>query len=160
MGYAEQEGAPTITCKLARKARSLRWNVGGQKRAQRRNRFCPRVRAEDLALQSFNGTGRLTFNEASLAETCRVEWAPSLRGRCRIADEPGRQVALCPRNVLEQGGGYMRAWKFSESIFKMAAGLLVLLPLVTGAEPGDEWQPRSRLPQGNMLYAVAWSGSQ
>lgn len=36
--------------------------------------------AEDLAIQSFDATGRLTFNEVSTAETYRVEWAPSPNG--------------------------------------------------------------------------------
>jgi formylglycine-generating enzyme len=36
--------------------------------------------AGDLAIQSFDGTGRLTFNEVSTAETYRVEWAPSPAG--------------------------------------------------------------------------------
>jgi len=38
------------------------------------------ARAEELAIQSFDGTGRLTFNEVSTAETYRVEWAPSPAG--------------------------------------------------------------------------------
>jgi formylglycine-generating enzyme required for sulfatase activity len=38
------------------------------------------ARAGDLAIQSFDGTGRLTFNEVSTAETYRVEWAPSPSG--------------------------------------------------------------------------------
>lgn len=37
-------------------------------------------RAEGLAIQSFDGTGKLTFNEVSTAETYRVEWAPSPNG--------------------------------------------------------------------------------
>jgi RNA polymerase sigma factor (sigma-70 family) len=36
--------------------------------------------AQQLAIQSFDGTGRLTFNEVSTAETYRVEWAPSPGG--------------------------------------------------------------------------------
>ena len=36
--------------------------------------------AEDLAIQSFDATGKLTFNEISTAETYRVEWAPSPNG--------------------------------------------------------------------------------
>jgi formylglycine-generating enzyme required for sulfatase activity len=37
-------------------------------------------RAGDLAIQSFDRTGRLTFNEVSTALTYRVEWAPSPSG--------------------------------------------------------------------------------
>ena len=36
--------------------------------------------AGDLAIQSFDGTGRLSFNEVSTALTYRVEWAPSPAG--------------------------------------------------------------------------------
>ena len=36
--------------------------------------------AGDLAIQSFNGTGQLTFNEISTAQTYRVEWAPAPSG--------------------------------------------------------------------------------
>jgi hypothetical protein len=39
------------------------------------------ARAGEFAIQSFDGTGRLTFNEVSTAETYRVEWAPSRVGR-------------------------------------------------------------------------------
>jgi formylglycine-generating enzyme required for sulfatase activity len=39
-----------------------------------------RGQAGDLAIQSFDGTGRLTFNEVSTALTYRVEWAPSPAG--------------------------------------------------------------------------------
>nr|MDD5708306.1 SUMF1/EgtB/PvdO family nonheme iron enzyme [Kiritimatiellia bacterium] len=38
------------------------------------------VRAEEFAIQSFDGTGRLIFNKVSTAETYRVEWAPSPDG--------------------------------------------------------------------------------
>jgi formylglycine-generating enzyme required for sulfatase activity len=37
-------------------------------------------RAEEFAIQSFDGTGRLTFNEVSTAAMYRVEWAPSPGG--------------------------------------------------------------------------------
>ncbi len=37
-------------------------------------------RAENFAIQSFDGTGRLTFNEVSTAKTYRVEWAPTPSG--------------------------------------------------------------------------------
>lgn len=37
-------------------------------------------RAEEFSIQSFDGTGLLTFNEVSTAETYRVEWAPSPAG--------------------------------------------------------------------------------
>jgi metallophosphoesterase (TIGR03768 family) len=36
--------------------------------------------AGDLAIQSFNGTGQLTFNELTTAQTYRVEWAPAPSG--------------------------------------------------------------------------------
>jgi len=36
--------------------------------------------ASDLAIQSFNGTGQLTFNELTTAQTYRVEWAPAPSG--------------------------------------------------------------------------------
>ena len=36
--------------------------------------------AGDLAIQSFNGTGQLTFNELTTAQTNRVEWAPAPSG--------------------------------------------------------------------------------
>jgi metallophosphoesterase (TIGR03768 family) len=36
--------------------------------------------AGDLAIQSFNGTGQLTFNERTTAQTYRVEWAPAPSG--------------------------------------------------------------------------------
>jgi formylglycine-generating enzyme required for sulfatase activity len=36
--------------------------------------------AEDLAIQSFNGTGQLTFNTVTTAQTYRVEWAPTPAG--------------------------------------------------------------------------------
>ncbi len=38
------------------------------------------VRANGFAIQSFDGTGRLTFNEINGAETYRVEWAPAPGG--------------------------------------------------------------------------------
>lgn len=38
------------------------------------------ARADEFAIQSFDGTGRLTFNELSTAETYRVEWAPTPGG--------------------------------------------------------------------------------
>jgi len=37
-------------------------------------------RAEEFAIQSFDGTGRLSFNRVATAETYRVEWAPSPAG--------------------------------------------------------------------------------
>lgn len=37
-------------------------------------------RAGDLAIQSFDGTGKLTFNEVSMAEMYRVQWVPSPAG--------------------------------------------------------------------------------
>lgn len=37
-------------------------------------------RADEFAIKSFDGTGRLTFNEITTAATYRVEWAPSPRG--------------------------------------------------------------------------------
>ena len=48
----------------------------------------------------------------------------------------------------------------SGSAVAWVAGMLALLAAGARAEPGDEWQSRSRFPQGNMLNAVAWSGSQ
>jgi formylglycine-generating enzyme required for sulfatase activity len=36
--------------------------------------------AEEFAIQSFDGAGRMTFNEVSTAETYRVEWAPTPSG--------------------------------------------------------------------------------
>jgi formylglycine-generating enzyme required for sulfatase activity len=41
---------------------------------------CGVVSAEDLAIQSFDGTGRLTFNELPTATVYRVEWAPTPAG--------------------------------------------------------------------------------
>jgi formylglycine-generating enzyme required for sulfatase activity len=38
------------------------------------------VRAQELAIQSFNGTGRLTFNTLNSATNYRVEWASSPAG--------------------------------------------------------------------------------
>ena len=38
------------------------------------------ARADDLTIQSFDGTGRLTFNELSTATVYRVEWAPTPSG--------------------------------------------------------------------------------
>jgi formylglycine-generating enzyme required for sulfatase activity len=38
------------------------------------------ARAEEFAIQSFDGTGRLSFNRVATAETYRVEWAPSPAG--------------------------------------------------------------------------------
>ena len=38
------------------------------------------VQAEDLRIQSFDGTGRLTFNELPTATVYRVEWAPTPAG--------------------------------------------------------------------------------
>ena len=38
------------------------------------------TRAGDLAIQSFNGTGQLTFNELTTATTYRVEWANAPTG--------------------------------------------------------------------------------
>jgi len=37
-------------------------------------------RADELAIQSFDGTGRLSFNRVTTAETYRVEWAPTPAG--------------------------------------------------------------------------------
>jgi formylglycine-generating enzyme required for sulfatase activity len=37
-------------------------------------------RAEELTIQSFDGTGKLSFNRVATAETYRVEWAPSPAG--------------------------------------------------------------------------------
>ena len=41
--------------------------------------------AEDLAIQSFDGMGRLTFNELSTATTYRVDWATSPTGEWHTA---------------------------------------------------------------------------
>ena len=38
------------------------------------------VRAEDLMIESFDGTGRLVFNTLSTAAVYRVEWAPTPSG--------------------------------------------------------------------------------
>lgn len=37
-------------------------------------------RADGFAIQSFDGTGRLSFNRVVTAETYRVEWAPTPAG--------------------------------------------------------------------------------
>jgi len=36
--------------------------------------------AEEFAIRSFDGSGRLSFNEVSTAQTYRVEWAPTPAG--------------------------------------------------------------------------------
>ncbi len=41
---------------------------------------CGLAGAEDLAIQSFNGSGRLSFNRVSTATVYRVEWAPTPSG--------------------------------------------------------------------------------
>ena len=41
---------------------------------------CGMAGAEDFKIQSFNGTGQLTFNEISTATVYRVEWAPTPSG--------------------------------------------------------------------------------
>ncbi|MDD2599549.1 MAG: SUMF1/EgtB/PvdO family nonheme iron enzyme [Kiritimatiellae bacterium] len=49
----------------------------------------PMVRAQEFAIESFDSTGRLTFNEISTAETYRVEWRTNLLAGAWSSSAPG-----------------------------------------------------------------------
>jgi formylglycine-generating enzyme required for sulfatase activity len=59
------------------------------------------ARADNLAIQSFDGSGKLTFNEIPAAATYRVEWASSPAGPWTNFTA----AALAMDNILAKGSG-------------------------------------------------------